>query len=89
MVGPARRPADATGADLPPGTPVAVGSRSAGAEAAGQALAELTRLVRAGGTIAAGAGADLGHGLRSARTEGGAGDRRDAVLAAPHGSRAR
>ena len=82
MVGPAGRPIDATGADLPPGTPVAVGSRSAGAEDVGRALAELDRLVAAAGTVAAGADVDLGGGFRSARVDGGAGDRRDAVLAA-------
>lgn len=58
-----------------------MGPRSAGADAAARALAELNRLVGAGGTVAAGVDADLGDGFRSARTEGGAGDRRDAVLA--------
>ena len=80
--GPAGRPVDATVGDLPPGTPVAVGSRSDGVEAAGRALVELAHLVKAGGPVAAGADVDLGLGWWSARTEGGAGDRRDAVLAA-------
>jgi hypothetical protein len=58
-----------------------VGSRSADAEAAARALVELAGLVRVGGTVAAGADVDLGHGFRSARIDGGAGDRRDTVLA--------
>ncbi|MFL6076838.1 MAG: hypothetical protein ACJ73S_25875, partial [Mycobacteriales bacterium] len=81
---PAGRPVDATApeVDLPPGTPVAVGPRAAGADAAGPALAELAALVAAAGGVAAGGGVDLGGGFRSARTDGGAGDRRDGVLAA-------
>ncbi|WP_157246347.1 hypothetical protein [Nonomuraea typhae] len=65
--------------DALPGAPVAVGP---GACDAGPALAELRRLVAAGGEAAAGAGVDLGAGFRSARLAGAAGDRRDAVLAA-------
>ena len=80
--GPAGRPADATAADLPPGTPVAVGPRGAEVETVEWALTELAHVVEAGGPVAAGADVDLGDGFRSARTDGGAGDRRDAVLAA-------
>ncbi|HEX8628393.1 MAG TPA: hypothetical protein VF755_09515 [Catenuloplanes sp.] len=82
ILGPAGLPVEAARADPPPGTPVVVGPRSADADAAGQALRELSRLVGAGGTVVADVGADLGDGFRSARTQGGAGDRRDAVLAA-------
>jgi hypothetical protein len=82
VVGPASEPVDARDADLAPGTPVAVGARSADAAAAVRALAVLARLVAAGGPVAANAGADLGDGFRSARVEGGVGDRRDGVLAA-------
>jgi hypothetical protein len=46
------------------------------------AVAALDDLVRAGGDLAAGADADLGHGFRSGRLDGGPGDRRDALLAA-------
>jgi hypothetical protein len=63
-----------------PGTPVAVGPAGAGPVA--QALARLRTLVAAGGALAADADVDLGDGFRSARVDGGAGDRRDAVLAA-------
>ncbi|AGZ42106.1 hypothetical protein [Actinoplanes friuliensis] len=64
---------------LLPGTPVAVGPAD---EGPANALARLHALVAAGGVIAAGAGVDLGDGFRSARIDGGVGDRRDAVLAA-------
>ena len=47
-----------------------------------EVLARLGELVAAGGAVAAGADVDLGTGHRSARIDGGAGDRRDAVLAA-------
>ena len=76
-------------AQLPRGTPVAVGPAVAG-EAAGAAARELlSELVAAAGTVAADAGVDLGNGFRSARLDGivsraeghGGGDRRDAVLA--------
>ncbi|GAA3726817.1 hypothetical protein GCM10022225_05010 [Plantactinospora mayteni] len=70
------------GAELVPGSPVVLGPRPASPEAAEQAIAELARLVASGGPLAAGAGVDLGYGFRSARVEGAAGDRRDAVLAA-------
>jgi hypothetical protein len=62
-----------------PGTPVAVGPAAA---APTEALRQLRALVEAGGAPAADAGVDLGDGYRSARIDGGAGDRRDAVLAA-------
>ncbi|AVT32246.1 hypothetical protein C6361_25445 [Plantactinospora sp. BC1] len=68
--------------ELAPGSPVVLGPRSATPEAAERAVAELGRLVTVGGVLAAGAGVDLGDGFRSARTEGAAGDRRDAVLSA-------
>ena len=67
-------------ARLPPGTPVAVGPAVPGGPAG--ALRQLRALVEAGGTVAAGADVDLGDGYRSARVDGAAGDRRDAVLAA-------
>ncbi|GAA3456949.1 hypothetical protein GCM10018962_87830 [Dactylosporangium matsuzakiense] len=66
------------GADRP-GAPVAVGPAGAGP---GPALERLASLVAAGGVVAADAGVDLGDGFRSARIEGGAGNRRDGVLAA-------
>ncbi|WP_433717863.1 hypothetical protein ACQP2Y_27200 [Actinoplanes sp. CA-051413] len=68
-------------ARLAPGTPVAVGPATS-AEVAAEILARLGELVAAGGAVAAGADVDLGAGHRSARIDGGAGDRRDAVLAA-------
>ena len=73
--GPASDPAR-----LPPGTPVAVGPAVAVAPA--EALRALRALVEQGGAQAAGADVDLGDGYRSARVDGAAGDRRDAVLAA-------
>lgn len=73
--GPVSDPARAT-----PGTPVAVGP--AAAEPPAGVLARLRALVAAGGELAAGADVDLGAGFRSARIDGHAGDRRDAVLAA-------
>ncbi|MEO3851186.1 hypothetical protein ABGB09_26785 [Streptomyces sp. B8F3] len=69
-------------ADVPAGTPVALGPPEAGEEPAGAAVAALERLVAAGGAVAAGAGVDLGGGFRSARLAGARGDKRDAVLAA-------
>jgi hypothetical protein len=69
-------------AALPPGDPVAVGPAGADAGDETRARAELRRLIAAGGPVAAGADADLGGGFHSARIDGGAGDRRDAVLAA-------
>ena len=74
-VGPGPEPAP-----LPPGTPVAVGPAAAGVP--DEVPARLRELVDAGGALAAGADVDLGAGFRSARIAGGAGDRRDAVLAA-------
>ncbi|MEN3608039.1 hypothetical protein AAH979_00680 [Plantactinospora sp. ZYX-F-223] len=79
--GPRGRAVDPDG-EAVPGSPVVLGPRSAGPEAADRAIAELTRLLAAGGPLAAGAGVDLGYGFHSARAEGAAGDRRDAVLAA-------
>jgi hypothetical protein len=55
---------------------------SAAPEQVRHAVDELTRLVQAGGAVAAGAGVDLGPGFRSARLAGARGDQRDAVLAA-------
>lgn len=68
--------------DVPAGAPVALGPPEAGEERAGAALAELDRLVAAGGAVAAGADVDLGGGFRSARLAGARGEKRDAVLAA-------
>ncbi|MGI5244211.1 hypothetical protein [Dactylosporangium sp. CA-139066] len=65
-----------------PGAPVVVGPADAGAGPVRRALAELARLVAAGGVVAADSGAGLGGGFRAARLEGGAGDRRDGMLAA-------
>ncbi|GAA3919412.1 hypothetical protein [Actinoplanes auranticolor] len=73
--GPVREPARPA-----PGTPVAVGP--AATTDVTEVLARLRELVAAGGVVAAGADVDLGAGFRSARIAGGAGDRRDAVLAA-------
>jgi len=67
---------------LVPGAPVAVGPRSADDGAVGRARRALRVLVTAGGTVAAGADVSLGPDFRSARVDGGAGDRRDATLAA-------
>ncbi|WUI02698.1 hypothetical protein OHR68_13110 [Spirillospora sp. NBC_00431] len=77
--GPVRLPG---GADGRPGEAVALGPDGAPAEDVERALAELARLVAAGGVAAAGAGVDLGGGFRSARLDGARGDQRDAVLAA-------
>ncbi|MEU8801540.1 hypothetical protein [Spirillospora sp. NPDC048819] len=77
--GPARLP---DGADARPGEAVALGPEDAAEGDAGHAVAELARLVAAGGAVAAGAGVDLGAGFRSARLDGARGDQRDAVLAA-------
>jgi hypothetical protein len=68
--------------DAPPGAPVALGPAGADDEQVGRAVAELTRLVAAGGVVVAGAGIDLGSDFRSARLAGARGDQRDAVLAA-------
>ena len=67
---------------MPLGQAVALGPDGATEEQARHALAELNRLVQAGGVVAAGAGVDLGSGFRSARLAGAGGDQRDAVLAA-------
>ncbi|XRQ14162.1 hypothetical protein ACN3XK_25770 [Actinomadura welshii] len=77
--GPARLPGET---DERPGEPVALGPEDAAAEDVEHAVAELGRLVGAGGAVAAGAGVDLGRGFRSARLDGARGDQRDAVLAA-------
>ncbi|SEH01106.1 hypothetical protein SAMN05444920_11936 [Nonomuraea solani] len=66
-------------AGAPPGAPVVVGPA---AEDPGPAVAELSRLVTAGGVLVTGAGIELGPGFVSARLDGARGDRRDAVLAA-------
>ncbi len=79
---PAGIPGDAAALNLPPGTPVAVGPVSTVDTALARALTELASLIAAHGPVVAGAGLDLGDGIESARTEGGAGDRRDAMLAA-------
>ncbi|WP_433217532.1 hypothetical protein ACQP00_09935 [Dactylosporangium sp. CS-047395] len=65
-----------------PGRPVAVGPADAPAERAEAALERLAWLVARAGVVAADAGVELGGGFRSARIEGGAGNRRDGVLAA-------
>jgi hypothetical protein len=67
---------------VPLGEAVALGPEGASAEQVRSAVDELSRLVTAGGIVAAGAGVDLGHGFRSARLAGARGDRRDAVLGA-------
>ncbi|MFI0449601.1 hypothetical protein [Actinomadura sp. 6N118] len=77
--GPARIPAEA---EAPPGAAIALGPADAPAEAVRHAVTGLAELVRAGGTVAAGAGVDLGEGFRSACLDGARGDQRDAVLAA-------
>ncbi|GAA4627427.1 hypothetical protein GCM10023196_039580 [Actinoallomurus vinaceus] len=77
--GPARLVDEST---VPPGAAVALGPVAAADEEVRDAVAELTRLVKAGGVVAAGAGVDLGSGFRSARLAGARGDQRDAVLAA-------
>ncbi|MFG2088459.1 hypothetical protein [Spirillospora sp. NPDC048824] len=77
--GPARLPDEA---DARPGEAVALGPEEASGEDVAHAVAELGRLVGAGGVVAAGAGVDLGAGFRSARLDGARGDQRDAVLAA-------
>lgn len=64
------------------GAAVALGPAGADDEQVRSAVAELSRLVKAGGVVAAGAGVDLGSGFRSARLAGARGDQRDAVLAA-------
>ncbi|MFI5908910.1 hypothetical protein [Dactylosporangium sp. NPDC051541] len=68
------------GADRP-GTPVVVGPAGTAPD---RALERLAALVARGGVVAADAGVDLGDGFRSARVDGGAGTRRDGVLAALH-----
>ena len=67
---------------MPLGEAVALGPDGASEEQVRRAVDELTRLVQAGGAVAASAGVDLGSGFRSARLAGARGDRRDAVLAA-------
>lgn len=67
---------------MPLGEAVALGPEGASEEQVRCAVDELTRLVTAGGAVAAGAGVDLGSGFRSARLAGARGDRRDAVLSA-------
>ena len=67
---------------MPLGEPVALGPEGAREEEVRHAVDALTRLVSAGGVVAAGAGVDLGAGFRSARLAGARGDQRDAVLAA-------
>ncbi len=66
---------------VPPGRPVVVGPRDATPDRVSAALRALSRLVAACGPVAAAADVDLGDGFASGRVEGGAGDRRDAVLA--------
>ena len=66
----------------PLGEAVALGPADASAEQVRCAVLELSRLVTAGGVVAAGAGVDLGSGFRSARLAGARGDRRDATLGA-------
>jgi len=65
-----------------PGAAVVLGPADAGDDRVRRALDRLARLVEEGGVVAADSGADLGDGFRAARLEGGAGDRRDGVLAA-------
>jgi hypothetical protein len=67
---------------VPLGEAIALGPDGASEEQVRCAVTELTRLVKAGGTVAAGAGVDLGAGFRSARLAGAREDRRDAVLGA-------
>jgi hypothetical protein len=67
---------------VPLGDAVALGLAEATGEQVRRAVDELARLVAAGGTVAAGAGVDLGSGFISARLAGARGDQRDAVLAA-------
>jgi hypothetical protein len=82
LLDPAGLPVHAEHLEVRPGTPVAVGPRSAGAKAVTAVLAALDELVTRAGAVVAGADIDLGAGFRSARIDGGAGDRRDGVLAA-------
>ncbi|NVI88616.1 hypothetical protein, partial [Actinomadura sp. BRA 177] len=56
-------------ADAPPGAAAALGPGGASDADVEQAVLELTRLVADGGTVAAGAGVDLGAGFRSARLD--------------------
>ncbi|MDN3358669.1 hypothetical protein [Actinomadura sp. DC4] len=65
-----------------PGAAVALGPAEADEGQVRSAVAELNRLVAAGGVAAAGAGVELGPGFRSARLAGARGDQRDAVIAA-------
>ncbi|WP_426511050.1 hypothetical protein ACPPVO_10675 [Dactylosporangium sp. McL0621] len=65
-----------------PGRAVAVGPADADERRVSAALERLEQLVEQGGVVAADAGVELGAGFRSARIEGGAGNRRDGVLAA-------
>lgn len=77
--GPARL---ADESDAAPGAAIALGPAEATPEQVRHAITGLSRIVRAGGVVAAGAGVDLGAGFRSARLAGARGDQRDAVLAA-------
>ncbi|WP_067510485.1 hypothetical protein [Actinoplanes sp. TFC3] len=63
---------------LAPGAPVAVGPATVDGAAA---LDRLAALIETAGVVAAGADVDLGDGFRSARIDGGTGDRRDALVA--------
>ncbi|OLF19434.1 hypothetical protein BU204_00460 [Actinophytocola xanthii] len=72
-------PVDGPAGVHPPGAPVVVGP--AGADP-GAAVGQLVLLVAGGTEVAAGAGVHLGGGFTSARLDGAAGDRRDALLAA-------
>jgi hypothetical protein len=56
---------------MPLGQAIALGPAEASAEQVRSAVDELTRLVSAGGVVAASAGVDLGSGFRSARLAGG------------------
>ncbi|WP_329114038.1 hypothetical protein [Streptomyces sp. NBC_01465] len=69
-------------ADGVAGAAVALGPAEANDAQARDAVAELERIVAAGGPVAAGAGIDLGGEFTSARLAGAGGDQRDAVLAA-------
>jgi hypothetical protein len=80
--GPRGVPVDAEQRELEAGAAVAVGPDTADDQTVRACVEELARFVALGGLVAAGAGVDLGNGFRTARLDGVAGDRRDAVLAA-------
>jgi hypothetical protein len=80
--GPDGVPVDAARSGLDPGTAIVVGPRDSSDRTVAAALSDLGDLVAAGGVLAAGAGVDLGSGVRTARLAGAEGDRRDALLAA-------